>query len=530
MNIVKLQNELKSVPDNALIGYVQNPTGQVPSYLALSELQRRKEMRAKYQAAQPEKTTVAEDLAAPPQPQGIAAIQQPAQAPVAEPGVAGLPVPDQMFSGQGMAAGGIVAFADGGETSMNLDRLPSLNVNTGEQISADRLAGGRQMNPLGQIIYKFASMGSLKPTIGEDKQTQDFFYSPHIQYGTDPQTQQFRKLIETGKMAGGGEVKGFAGLDGSYISPNFYTASPDQSSAMADVQRKIEEGKRQAAAIALKKSQQGIPLTMDEKALLQERGVVNAMSGATAASPIDLPGTINIAKAPVAPAVKPIVETVKPVPPVVTNPYDIGMPRQMTIEEAMKREQEAMKLAGVDTEFYKKQMEEMAKDREALGKDRTQAGWMALARAGLGMAAGKSPFALQNIATGATEGLEQFGRETKDLRAEQRLLKAADLKLAEAQNAQQRGDAQSALKAIQEREKLIGELQARKISAATTIEAAKIGAGSRAGIDEDTLVKGFNKAVEMGEYKNTPEDYLRYKSLFTTGAALPPGVKVTKNK
>jgi hypothetical protein len=30
-------------------------------------------------------------------------------------GVAGLPVPDQMFSGQGMAAGGIVAFDDGGE-------------------------------------------------------------------------------------------------------------------------------------------------------------------------------------------------------------------------------------------------------------------------------------------------------------------------------------------------------------------------------------------------------------------------------
>ena len=52
MNIVKLQNELKNVPDQALIGYVQNPTGQVPSYLALSELQRRKEMREKYQQAQ----------------------------------------------------------------------------------------------------------------------------------------------------------------------------------------------------------------------------------------------------------------------------------------------------------------------------------------------------------------------------------------------------------------------------------------------------------------------------------------------
>jgi hypothetical protein len=48
MNIIKLQDELRGVPDNALIGYVQNPTGHVPSYLALSELQRRKDMRSKY--------------------------------------------------------------------------------------------------------------------------------------------------------------------------------------------------------------------------------------------------------------------------------------------------------------------------------------------------------------------------------------------------------------------------------------------------------------------------------------------------
>jgi hypothetical protein len=115
MNIIKLQNELKGVPDDALIGYVQNPTGNVPSYLALSELQRRKDMRAKYQAQQAPQSSVAEDLGqqAQPQPQGIAGI--PPQAPVEEQGVAGLPIPDQMFSGQGMAAGGIVAFEDGGE-------------------------------------------------------------------------------------------------------------------------------------------------------------------------------------------------------------------------------------------------------------------------------------------------------------------------------------------------------------------------------------------------------------------------------
>jgi hypothetical protein len=106
MNIIKLQDELRGVPDNALIGYVQNPTGNVPSYLALSELQRRKDMREKYQSQQAPQSSVADDLEqqAAPQPQ-----PQEAQ------GVAGLPIPDQMFNDQGMAAGGIVAFDDGGE-------------------------------------------------------------------------------------------------------------------------------------------------------------------------------------------------------------------------------------------------------------------------------------------------------------------------------------------------------------------------------------------------------------------------------
>lgn len=99
MNIIKLQDELRSVPDNALINYVKNPTGNVPSYLALSELQRRKDMREKYQAQQAPKSSVADDLEqkAAPQPQAQ--------------GVASLPVPETMYQDQNFASGGIVSFA-----------------------------------------------------------------------------------------------------------------------------------------------------------------------------------------------------------------------------------------------------------------------------------------------------------------------------------------------------------------------------------------------------------------------------------
>jgi hypothetical protein len=126
MNIIKLQDMLRGVPDNALIGYVQNPQGEVPSYLALSELQRRKDTRAKYETEQVPKTSVAEDLGqevqplAPqvmPEPQGqggLAMLAGQPQMQMEDQGVAGLPVDDTMYDEENFAGGGIVAFADGG--------------------------------------------------------------------------------------------------------------------------------------------------------------------------------------------------------------------------------------------------------------------------------------------------------------------------------------------------------------------------------------------------------------------------------
>lgn len=128
MNIIKIQNQLKSVPDDTLVGYVQNPTGQVPTYLALSELQRRKEMRNSYQANKPEEKSVAEDLVEETQPQmaGVAGLPeaQPmmqAMAPqpempmeqMAQGGLADLDTGD-MYDEKNYANGGIVAFAKGG--------------------------------------------------------------------------------------------------------------------------------------------------------------------------------------------------------------------------------------------------------------------------------------------------------------------------------------------------------------------------------------------------------------------------------
>ena len=123
MNIIQVQDRLKGVTDDALRGYVTNPTGDVPTYLALGEIGRRKDVREEYQAAkaeQPQKTVAEEKLAsmpqgigsltqgmATPEPQGISQPPMASTNPaIAGTGVANLPTPN--MPQQTFEAGGIV--------------------------------------------------------------------------------------------------------------------------------------------------------------------------------------------------------------------------------------------------------------------------------------------------------------------------------------------------------------------------------------------------------------------------------------
>jgi hypothetical protein len=128
MNQIQIAEQLKDVPDQYLMQEVQQPTGNYPAYLVVSELTRRKRMRQSVAEPAPT-TTVAEDLAMgsqqPPMPPQMSQMppQMPQQAPM---GIAGLPqaqgdlaamdagvVPEERV--MGMAGGGMVAFKQGGE-------------------------------------------------------------------------------------------------------------------------------------------------------------------------------------------------------------------------------------------------------------------------------------------------------------------------------------------------------------------------------------------------------------------------------
>ena len=130
MNIIQIQDRLKGMPKEAIIQYVQNPTGEVPTYLALGELERRKTMENKYSAMKVQPASIAEQIVQENMPMGLASMPtqdvMPPQSGVGAPQPQPQPTPDMMASsgigalpagniGQNYAGGGIVAFEEGGE-------------------------------------------------------------------------------------------------------------------------------------------------------------------------------------------------------------------------------------------------------------------------------------------------------------------------------------------------------------------------------------------------------------------------------
>lgn len=100
VNLIKLQDDLKDMPDGYIRQLGLNPKEEIPPWMVTSELLRRKKMRESFQgAAQGEQPTINEQLVSGAQPQLT--------------GVASLPAAN-VGDEAAYAAGGIVAFEDGG--------------------------------------------------------------------------------------------------------------------------------------------------------------------------------------------------------------------------------------------------------------------------------------------------------------------------------------------------------------------------------------------------------------------------------
>jgi len=290
MNIIQLQDRLKGTPDQTLIGYVQNPTGEVPTYLALGELERRKSMREKYQAQAAPEQSVAEQVvqeAQPQMPQGLAMLANPPSMTPEQTmqGVASLPAENV---GKNYAGGGIVAFAEGGQPRSRFGRFLD------ENILSDKYVRERDAN--------------LDP------------YEIRVKELSDFRTQQLQDLD----------------------SPGYFENLTDEEYAAYQARKKpVDEEYEKRKNIQL--------------------------------------------------------------PPPEPDPALVDLTKDQAVVEAVGEE--------------KAEVAENAKEKIAEGKPLSAAeqdAWMSLAKAGFAMAAGSSPFALQNIGAAGMVGVEDLAARRKE--------------------------------------------------------------------------------------------------------------------
>lgn len=133
-NLIDQMEILKNLPDGALAGELNQPSGAVPPYLVLSEVNRRKDMRQRFSgqmALQKPQTTVAQDMSSSLAPPSGAAAGQ--GAPMAMPGGIGsppampgapMPAPTGIAAAAGYRNGGAVHYASGGYVGNLNDLIP----------------------------------------------------------------------------------------------------------------------------------------------------------------------------------------------------------------------------------------------------------------------------------------------------------------------------------------------------------------------------------------------------------------------
>jgi hypothetical protein len=339
MNINRIQSQLQRVPDQALIGYVQNPDGKVPSFLALAELTRRKEIRNAGQAQQAPTQTVADQV-------------------VGE-GLSALPLPETMFNEESYANGGIVSFAKGGLTDYTQAEFDALPPET-QQMLLDQAGLKSGVSKLGAAAKDLATLpGRAFMATGEALVTRPLRalgapipYLPDAAYGGDraSMTPYYDKLR--------------AAEPPTAFKPSLTTPAINDPTYV-------------------------IPPT-------DKTGNTAGSAGSRIPSAAGGIGALTF---------KPMADN--------SARFD-----QFQRDEKTPEEQMAMMRGLIGEDAGKAdRAARLAKMEARTAKEEETAPWMALARAGLGMAAGRSQFAVQNIAEGAQAGLSDLAASRSRLDA-----------------------------------------------------------------------------------------------------------------
>lgn len=286
MNILEIEDVIKGLPDQALMQEAQAPSGQMPQFLVVSEIQRRADMRKRFQTQQQEvpQQTVAEQIVSqgiasmgqspipltqqppqgmPPQgmpqqgmqppmpPQGMPpqGMQQPPMSPPMSPPMMGQPP----MQPQGMAAGGVVRMQEGRE-------VPYVG-GSPEARYLERIRG--QLSPMSGEI---SPMGTYGMTREEFEAVRGDRQPATVSDGDQARRDNFLANIEYNKRQR--ELAAMKDPETDYMQQAYYD-SPSMFEYIGD----YFSGKQQEMVSGIQdKLNQGNPLTMNEISILNEYG------------------------------------------------------------------------------------------------------------------------------------------------------------------------------------------------------------------------------------------------------------------
>lgn len=387
MNLIEIAEDLKDVPDQYLMQEIQQPTGNFPSYLVVSELSRRKRMREKVAKEMPTQT-VAEELATPPQmpqgmPQGLMAMPQ-AQTELAAQDAMGTTPPEMMMPTQQMAGGGMVSFKDGGD----VQRFQ--NQGLVEATSPFQRFIGYDPAATAQRREENRLRNAIRQKYGMASDVRGFFMAQ-----TDEERAKAQDIMNRLNTMSLEELKALSGQTESPTAPVTQAPPTDDRALLNQADSDL-------------RSQPGEPPPPAEPTLRDQLSQV--LSSGLPAPPAARYTPAGL--------------------PSFASPEDISATRARKIAEF---EQAVPDRA---TAFYQEDIARRERDIEGRRESNINE---ALIQAGLGIMGSKSPRFLGAVSEGGTAGLNALRQGRKDINQSEEALRAARAKMIESQTLRDQG-------------------------------------------------------------------------------------------
>ena len=464
-NIIQIQDDLKNVSDQDLVNFVKRPTGQVPSYLALGEIKRRKETRERYQGQKAQqKSTVAEDLVA---EQGIG--NQMTRNPMPQPtaGV-GTPQPQEPVNPAMLASKGIGQLNPGAV---------------------------KQMNDGGIVGYK---TGDLVRKIQAENAQLNYGMSPYSSSFADPIRRQPFRQPELELLR---EKKSLINdLEGQIAGVEAQPNTLDNIDTVKELSRQLEAAK--ATPIKGGGYEQGdetlfSPMVFADKSIDSEPqefvgtsmnvdetdGTVESLTKESITEDIDT-DTDTDSKLDIANLDLPSV--LSPDQVELFADMDSKRPNKLNSKDALDQVLETNKRAGLFDNPFDQDRKDIDNERKLLEKAKSDAGSMAFIKAGLlWMQKGN----LGDAAPAVTE----YAQALKGLRGEDRELKKMDLALRGADIAYKQGNVKAASDLVSAAEKRLDTFDLNKFN--NMQQAMTQGLANRLNIQKANLVKDTSIAT-----------------------------------